>query len=49
LSFLISAEIAGSLDDDVTRNRELVEARRRFVEMGASKHAERLAQEIGRE
>ena len=43
----ISAEIAGSLGDDVTRNHELLEAHRRFVEMGASEHAERLAREIG--
>lgn len=43
----ISAEIAGSLGDDVTRNRELLEAHRRFVEMGASGHTERLAREIG--
>jgi class 3 adenylate cyclase/tetratricopeptide (TPR) repeat protein len=43
----LSAEIARLLGDDATRTRELREAHRLFVEMGASKHAERLAQETG--
>ena len=36
-------ELARLLGDDVTRERELREAHRLFVEMGATGHAERLA------
>ncbi len=43
----LSAEIARLLRDDATRARELREARRLFLEMGASEHAARLAREIG--
>ena len=43
----VSAEIARLLGDDATRTRELREARRYLVEMGASEHADRLAREIG--
>jgi len=42
----VSAEIAGLLGDAATRDRELREAHRRLVEMGAPAHAERLAREI---
>jgi hypothetical protein len=42
-----SAEIARLLGDGATRARELREARRLFLEMGASEHAARLAREIG--
>ena len=44
----VSAEIAGLLGDAPTRDRELREAHRRLVEIGASAHAERLAREIMR-
>jgi ATP/maltotriose-dependent transcriptional regulator MalT len=44
----ISAEIAGLLGDEAMHNRELREAHRRFVAMGASAYAERLAREIAR-
>jgi hypothetical protein len=43
----ISAEIARLLGDEATRSLELREAQRLLVEMGASAHAERLAQETG--
>jgi adenylate cyclase len=42
----ISAEIAGVLGDAATRGRELREAHRRLVEMGASAYAELLARKI---
>ena len=42
----VSAEIARLFGDDATRTRELREAQRLFAEMGASGHAERVAQEI---
>jgi adenylate cyclase len=42
----ISAEIAGLLGDAATRDRELREAHRRLVAMGASAYAERLARDI---
>jgi ATP/maltotriose-dependent transcriptional regulator MalT len=41
----VSAEIARLLGDAAMRDRELREAHRRLVEMGASTHAERLAPE----
>ncbi len=44
----ISAEVAGLLGDLATRDRELRQAYRRFVETGARQHATRLAREIGR-
>ena len=43
----VTAEIARLLGDEATRTRELHEAHRLFVDMGASEHAERLAQETG--
>jgi class 3 adenylate cyclase/tetratricopeptide (TPR) repeat protein len=42
----IAAEIAGLLSDDAMRGRELREAHRRLVEMGALEHARRLARGI---
>jgi class 3 adenylate cyclase/tetratricopeptide (TPR) repeat protein len=42
----ISAEIAGRRGDAATRDCELRAAHRRYVEMGAVAHAERLASEI---
>jgi tetratricopeptide (TPR) repeat protein len=42
----IAAEIAGLLGDDAARNRELREAHRRLLDMGAFEHARRLAREI---
>ena len=41
------AELARLLSDDATCKRELREAHRLFVEMGATGHAERLAKELG--
>jgi len=42
----IAAEIAGFLGDVAARDRELREAHRRLVDMGAFEHARRLAREI---
>jgi ATP/maltotriose-dependent transcriptional regulator MalT len=42
----VSAEIAGLLGDVAMRDHELRAARRRYVEVGASAHAKRLAREI---
>jgi len=39
----ISAELAHLRGDEATRERELREAHRLFVEMGATGHAERIA------
>ena len=39
----ISAELARLRGDEATRERELREAHRLFVEMGATGHAERIA------
>jgi hypothetical protein len=41
------AELARLRDDDAARERELREAHRLYVEMGATGHAERLAKELG--
>jgi tetratricopeptide (TPR) repeat protein len=41
------AKLARLLGDDATRERELREAHRLFVEMGATGHAQRLAKELG--
>ncbi|MCZ6823885.1 MAG: hypothetical protein O7F10_13115, partial [Deltaproteobacteria bacterium] len=43
------AEAARALGDDTARARELREAHRLFIEMGATGHAERLARELGGE
>jgi tetratricopeptide (TPR) repeat protein len=43
----IRAELAAAEGDDATRDRELREAHRLYTEMGATGHAERLAQELG--
>ena len=43
----VSAEIARLLGDDATRSREIREARRLLIQMGASEQADRLAREIG--
>ena len=41
------AELARLRGDDATRERELREAHRLYTEMGATGHAERLAQKLG--
>jgi hypothetical protein len=41
------ARLAELCGDAAVRDRELREAHRLFVEMGASGHAERLAKELG--
>jgi len=41
------AALAQLLGDDATRQRELREAHRLYTEMGATGHAERLAEELG--
>ncbi len=42
----LDAESARRLDDADTQHQQLVEAQRKFIEMGASGHAKRLAQEL---
>jgi ATP/maltotriose-dependent transcriptional regulator MalT len=43
----ISAELEHLRGDEATRGRELQEAHRLFVEIGAAGHAQRLAKELG--
>jgi hypothetical protein len=43
----IAAELARLRGDEATRERELREAHRLFVEMGATGHAARLRKELG--
>ena len=40
------AELAGRLDDETDRDRELHETHRLYTEMGATGHAKRLAKEL---
>ncbi len=42
----VSAELGALLGDDPGREHELREAHRLYAEMGATGHAERLAQEL---
>jgi class 3 adenylate cyclase/tetratricopeptide (TPR) repeat protein len=42
----VRAELAGLLGDEAGRERELREAHRLYIEMGATGHAERLAREL---
>jgi adenylate cyclase len=45
---LVRAELAQLLGDEATRRRELGEAHRLFLEMGAAGHADRVKEELGR-
>jgi hypothetical protein len=44
---LVRAELAQLLGDQAARRRELSEAHRLFVEMGAQRHADRVKKELG--